>query len=40
MRQLNRKLLRDLLHMKGQMLAVTAVVACGMAMFVSMSNVK
>ncbi len=40
MRQLNRKLLRDLLHMKGQMLAVTAVVACGIAMFVSMSNVK
>lgn len=40
MKELNRKLLRDLLHMKGQMLAVTAVVMCGIAVFVSMTNVK
>jgi putative ABC transport system permease protein len=40
MKQLNRKLLRDLLHLKGQMFAVTAVVLCGVAVFVSMSNVK
>ncbi|MBN1929168.1 MAG: ABC transporter permease [Chlorobiaceae bacterium] len=40
MKQLNRKLLRDLWHLKGQMLAVTAVVLCGIAVFVSMTNVK
>ncbi len=40
MKQLNRKLLRDLWHLKGQMLAVTAVVICGIAVFVSMTNVK
>lgn len=40
MRQLDRKLLRDLAHLKGQMLAVAAVVLCGVAAFVSMSNVK
>jgi putative ABC transport system permease protein len=40
MRQLERKLLRDIQHLKGQMLAVTAVVLCGVAIFVSMSNVK
>lgn len=40
MKQLNRKLWRDILHMKGQMAAVMAVVVCGVAVFVSMSNVK
>jgi len=40
MKSLTRKLFRDLLHMKGQMLAVAAVVTCGIAVFVSMSSVK
>jgi putative ABC transport system permease protein len=40
MPMLRKKLLRDLLHMKGQMLAVAAVVACGISVFVSMSSVK
>ena len=40
MKTLNRKLLRDLQHLKGQMSAVAAVVACGIAVFVSMSSVK
>lgn len=40
MGMLRRKLLRELLHMKGQMLAVAAVVACGISVFVSMSSVK
>ncbi|NTU53838.1 MAG: ABC transporter permease [Chlorobiaceae bacterium] len=40
MKQLNRKLLRDILHLKGQMLAVMAVVVCSVSMFISMSNVK
>ncbi|NEX11870.1 MAG: ABC transporter permease [Prosthecochloris sp.] len=40
MKPLNRKLLRELLHMKGQMLAVAAVVACGISVFVSMSSVE
>ena len=40
MKQLNRKLLRELLHMKSQMLAVAAVVACGISVFVSMSSVE
>lgn len=31
---LDRKLLRDLLHMKGQTLAIALVIACGIAMFV------
>ena len=33
---LNRKLVRDLLHMKGQAAAVAAVVLCGIASFVSL----
>jgi putative ABC transport system permease protein len=40
MKPLVRKLFRDLLHLKGQMFAVSAVVACGIAVFVSMSSVK
>jgi putative ABC transport system permease protein len=40
MKQLKRKLLRDILRMKGQMLAVMAVVVCAVAMFIAMSNVK
>jgi len=35
MKALDRKLWRDLLHMRGQMLAIAAVVACGVAVFVS-----
>ena len=31
---LDRKLLRDLSHMKGQMLAVSLVMACGLAMMI------
>jgi len=37
---LAKKMFRELLHLKGQMLAVTAVVACGISVFVSMSSVK
>lgn len=40
MRPLERKLFRDLQHLKGQMFAVAAVVACGIAVFVSMSSVR
>ncbi len=40
MKKLNRKLLRELTRMKGQMLAVAAVVACGISVFVSMSSVE
>ena len=40
MKPLQRKLWRELLHLKGQMLAVAAVVACGISVFVSMSSVK
>ena len=40
MRPLTRKLTRDLLHLKGQMFAVMAVVACGITVYVSMSSVK
>lgn len=34
MRKLDRKLLRDLQHMKGQVLAIVAVIAAGVATFV------
>lgn len=34
MSALNRKMLRDLLHMKGQALAICLVMACGIAIFV------
>lgn len=40
MKKLNRKLQRELMRMKGQMLAVAAVVACGISVFVSMSSVE
>ncbi len=40
MKKLNRKLLRELMRMKGQMLAVAAVVACGISVFVAMSSVE
>ncbi len=40
MKPLNRKLFRELGHLKGQMLAVAAVVACGISVFVSMSSVE
>lgn len=35
MRALNRKLVRDLWHLRGQMVAIALVVACGVAVFVS-----
>lgn len=35
---LNRKLFRDLLHMRGQVIAVALVVACGVASFVLLRN--
>ena len=34
MRAINRKLLRDLYHTKGQALAIALVIACGIAMFI------
>jgi putative ABC transport system permease protein len=40
MRPITRKLFRDLLNLKAQMLAVAAVVACGITVFVSMTSVK
>lgn len=39
MRTLDRKLIRDLLHMRGQVLAVALVVACGVASFISLRNI-
>ncbi len=38
MQALHYKLLRDLLHLRGQVLAVSAVVACGIAVFVLMRS--
>ena len=35
---LNRKLIRDLRHMRGQVFAVTLVVACGIATYVTMQS--
>src|SRR5512140_3455992 len=35
MTALNRKLIRDLIHLRGQMLAISLVVACGVAVFVT-----
>ncbi len=37
---LHKKLLREALHLKGQLIAVALVVACGVMVFVSMSSVK
>ena len=34
MRAIDRKLIRDVLHMKGQVLAICAVMACGVATFI------
>jgi putative ABC transport system permease protein len=34
MRAIDRKLVRDILHMKGQVVAICAVIACGVATFV------
>lgn len=36
MRELDRKALRDLIHMRGQLVAVALVVVCGVASYVSM----
>jgi putative ABC transport system permease protein len=35
-RAIDRKLLRDVLHLKGQLIAVSLVVMCGIAMFITM----
>jgi putative ABC transport system permease protein len=35
MSALNRKLIRDLLHLRGQVIAISLVVACGVAVFVT-----
>jgi putative ABC transport system permease protein len=35
---LNRKLIRDLLHLRGQIIAVALVVACGIATYVTMRS--
>ena len=35
---LHRKLIRDLIHMRGQMFAVTLVLACGIATYVTMRS--
>lgn len=37
---LGRKLFRELWHLRGQMLAVAAVVACGISVFISMKSVE
>jgi putative ABC transport system permease protein len=39
MKALNRKLIRDLFHLRGQVVAVALVVACGIAAFVAMRSV-
>lgn len=39
MSSLDRKLVRDLLHLRGQVIAIVLVVACGVAAFVSMRNI-
>lgn len=38
MSPLDRKLVRDLLHLRGQMIAVALVVACGVSMFVTLRS--
>ncbi len=37
-RALLKKLLRDILHLRGQIIAMALVVACGVASFVSMRS--
>jgi putative ABC transport system permease protein len=39
MNKLDRKLLRDLLHLRGQTLAIVLVVACGVASFIALRNI-
>ena len=38
MTSLNRKLIRDVIHLRGQVVAVALVVACGIAAFVAMRS--
>jgi len=38
MATLNRKLIRDVIHLRGQVIAITLVVACGVASFVAMRS--
>jgi putative ABC transport system permease protein len=38
MTALHRKLIRDLIHMRGQMFAITLVLACGIATYVTMRS--
>lgn len=38
MSPLNRKLVRDLIHLRGQMIAVALVVTCGVSMFVTLRS--
>jgi putative ABC transport system permease protein len=38
MTALHRKLIRDVIHMRGQMFAVTLVLACGIATYVTMQS--
>jgi putative ABC transport system permease protein len=38
MATLNRKLVRDVIHLRGQVVAITLVVACGVASFVAMRS--
>ncbi len=39
MKALNKKLIRDLIHMRGQVIAVALVVACGVASFIALRNI-
>jgi putative ABC transport system permease protein len=39
MKQLDRKLVRDLVHMRAQVFAIVLVVACGVASFVALRNI-
>jgi putative ABC transport system permease protein len=39
MNKLDRKLLRDLFHLRGQTLAIALVVACGVASFIALRNI-
>ena len=38
MRALDRKVLRDVLHLKGQLFAVAVLVACGVAVFIMLRS--
>ena len=38
MKTLDRKLMRDVIHLRGQVVAITLVVACGVASFVAMRS--